>query len=124
MSKRQAGKSVDEEVVAKRPARAAVPNQQSLAGFDKKVHASTQAKPKGKPKPKGRSKGPVRHGTPCPIAEPIDQPLFNPSEGVLRSSLQAFDTPVSAPKAYKSRFLFDPTTEQMAYPQHVSIQPE
>jgi hypothetical protein len=50
-SKRQAGKDVDKEVVTKRPVRAAALNHQSLAGFEKKLEATIQAKPVGKRKP-------------------------------------------------------------------------
>jgi hypothetical protein len=39
-------------VVTKRPAKAAALNQQSLAGFEKKLEAIIQAKPMGKRKPK------------------------------------------------------------------------
>jgi hypothetical protein len=71
-SKRQAGKDVDKEVVTKRPAKAAAPNHQSLAGFEKKLEATIQAKPVGKYKPRRQSKGLARLDTPCLIAEPQD----------------------------------------------------
>jgi hypothetical protein len=86
-SKRQAGKDVDEEVVTKRPARATAPNHQSLAGFEKKLEATIQAKPVGKRKPRRQSKGPARLDTPCLIAEPQDQTLFVSNGRVLRLSL-------------------------------------
>jgi hypothetical protein len=74
-------------VVTKRPARATALNHQSLAGFEKKLEATIQAKPVGKRKSRRQSKGLTRLDTPCPIAEPQDQTLFVGNKGVLRSSL-------------------------------------
>jgi hypothetical protein len=122
-SKRQAGKAVDEEIVSKRPARAAAPNQQSLAGFDKKVQASMQPKSVVKPKPRGRSRGPLRHNTPCPVAEPIDQPPFNPIGNVPRSSptRSQLASPLINPPRGPTRVPFDPSKEQPGHAQMVSI---
>jgi hypothetical protein len=74
-------------MVTKRPAKAAALNHQSLAGFEKKLKATIQAKLIGKRKPKRQFKGLIRLDTPCLITEPQDQTLFVGNKRVLRSSL-------------------------------------
>jgi hypothetical protein len=123
-SKRQAGKDVNKEVVTKRPARAAAPNHQSLAGFEKKLEATIQAKPVGKRKPRRQSKGPARLDTPCLIAEPQDQTLFVGNGGVPRSSpsTNAMSTPPpNLPRNTRKHLPFDATQYQIAHVQRVTI---
>jgi hypothetical protein len=99
-------------MVTKRPAKATAPNQQSLAGFEKKLEATIQAKPVGKRKPKRQFKGPVRLDTSCLITEPQDQTPFVGNKEVLRSSLftNAMFTPLlNLPRNTRKYLLFNVT---------------
>jgi hypothetical protein len=111
-SKRQAEKDVDKKVVTKRPAKAAALNQQSLAGFEKKLEVTIQAKPVGKRKPRRQSKGPARLDTPCPIAKLQDQTLFVGNREVPRSSPSTnamFTPPPNLPRNTRKHLPFDAT---------------
>jgi hypothetical protein len=111
-------------VVTKRPAKATALNQQSLAGFKKKLKVTIQAKPVGKRKPRRQSKGPARLDTPCPIAKSQDQTPFVGNKEVPRSSPSTntmFTPPPNLPRNTRKHLPFDATQYQIAYVQRVTI---
>jgi hypothetical protein len=122
-SKRVAGLGIDEELPTKRPIRAAALSQKALD----QLKPPTYTKPKRRRATKKAANlriTPSRGSTPCPIPQPQDQPSFVGNREVPKSSSLPNSTSPTNPPKVPTRLAFDPTVEQVAHSQLVSIQLE
>jgi hypothetical protein len=122
-SKRVAGLGVDEELPTKRPTRSKAPSQKVMdsakppTGTRKR---SAKAQNKAKPNPQEAPEP----DTPSRVLLPQDQPPFIPGGAAPRSSPPTNSTPPTNLPKGPTRIEFDPTQEQIAHQQLVSIQLE
>jgi hypothetical protein len=118
-----AGLDVNKELPTKRSIRAVALSQKALD----QLKPPTYTKPKRKRATKKAANlriTPSRGSTPCPIPQPPDQPSFVVNRRVPKLFLPPNYTPFTNLPKRPTRLVFDPTVEQVAHSQLVSIQLE
>jgi hypothetical protein len=122
-SKRVAGLGIDEELLTKRPIRAAALSQKALNQLKPLMYTKPKRK-KATKKAANLRITPSRDSTPCPIPQPQDQPSFVGNKEVPKSSSLPNSISLTNPSKVLTRLAFDPTVKQVTYSQLVSIQLE